>query len=199
MKELDSITKLTESFKSFPSIGEKSAERMAYALLDMDDSKVTELVKSIQEAKEKIHPCPICGLLTEDKVCTICDDENRDHSTCIILSNEKDVYSFEKLGTFHGVYHVLGGDLSSVKGITPDKLKFKELIQRIDDEKIKEIIIATNPTIEGETTALYLAKLLKDKDIKITRLAYGLPMGGALDYADELTIGKALVGRTNIK
>lgn len=199
MKELEAIERLTSAFKNFPSVGEKSAERMAYAILDMDENRVQELLTNIKDAKTRIHKCPICGLLTEDEICSVCSSTSRDHSICIVLSSEKDVYSFEELRTFKGVYHVLGGDLSSLKGITPDKLKIEELKQRITKEGIKELIIATNPTLEGETTALYLTRVLQDYDIKISRLAYGLPMGGNLDYADQLTISKALQGRTKLK
>ncbi len=199
MKELNSINKLTTSFKNFPSIGGKTAERMAFNILNMPDSQVEDLLKNIKEVKEKIHQCPNCGILTEDNVCEICTSTTRDHSTCIVLSNYKDVYNFEKMGTFKGIYHVLNGDISSLKGIKPDDLRIKELVERIDKENIKEIILATNPTIEGETTALYLARILQNKDIKITRLAYGLQMGGNLDYTDELTIQKALEGRTTLK
>ncbi len=199
MKELSSIVKLTDSFKNFSSVGSKTAERMAFNVLSMDDKTVDELIQNIKDVKEKIHPCPICGLLSEGSICPICNDEHRDHSTCIVLSSYKDVYNFEKSNTYRGTYHSLNGDLSSLKGIRPEDLRIKELLERIDKENIKEIIIATNPTIEGETTALYLAKLLEDKNIKVTRLAYGIPMGGNLEYADELTIQKAIEGRTTLK
>mgnify|MGYP002515422917 FL=1 len=199
MKELPSLNKLIDAFKSFPSIGSKTAERMAYSLLDMDEENVNNLLKAISDAKHEIHACPICGLLTEEDKCSICKDPNRDHSICIVLSDAKDVYNFEKLNNYHGVYHVLNGVISSLHGVGPDDLRIKELIKRIDDEKIKEIVIATNPTLEGETTALYIARILKDKNVKVSRLAYGLPAGGHLEYVDELTIEKALDNRTNIK
>ena len=199
MKELNTIEKLANSFSNFQSVGAKTAERMAFNVLNMPDSQVEDLIKNLKEVKEKIHQCPICGLLTEDEICSICSSAERDHSICIVLSNYKDVYSFEKLNSFNGIYHVLGGDISSLKGITPNDLKIKELIERIDKENIQELIIATNPTIEGETTALYLAKILSNKNIKITRLAYGLSIGSSFDYTDELTIQKALDGRTNLK
>lgn len=199
MKELLSLNKLIDAFKSFPSIGSKTAERMAYSLLDMDEENVNNLLKAISDAKHEIHACPICGLLTEEDKCSICKDPNRDHSICIVLSDAKDVYNFEKLNNYHGVYHVLNGVISSLHGVGPDDLRIKELIKRIDDEKIKEIVIATNPTLEGETTALYIARILKDKNVKVSRLAYGLPAGGHLEYVDELTIEKALDNRTNIK
>ena len=199
MKELNAIVKLTESFKNFSSVGSKTAERMAFNVISMDDNTVDELIKNIKEVKEKIHPCQNCGLLIEGDKCPICSSIDRDHSICIVLSHNKDVYNFEKGNTYKGTYHVLNGDLSSLKGITPSDLRINELLERIEKENIKEIIIATNPTIEGETTALYLAKILENMNIKITRLAYGIPMGGNLEYADELTIQKAIEGRTIIK
>ncbi len=199
MKELHSLNKLIDALKSFPSIGSKTAERMGYSILDMDDDEVNNLIESINSAKHDIHQCPICGLLTEDDECYICKDANRDHSVCIVLSYPKDVVNFEKLNSFHGVYHVLNGVISSLHGVGPEDLRINELTERIKKENIKEIIIATNPTLEGETTALYLARILKDYDVKVTRLAYGLPAGGQLDYVDEVTIEKALDNRTNLK
>jgi len=199
MKELLSIIKLTESFKEFPSIGEKTAERLAYSILDMDESKIDLLIENLKEVKQNIHQCKICGALTEEEICSICSSTSRDHSLCIVVSNKKDVLNFEKIKTYRGVYHVLDGDISVTKGITPDKLRINELIKRIDEENIKELILATSPTLEGETTAQYLLKILQRKDIKITRLAYGLPMGSNLDYIDDLTISKAIEGRTNLK
>jgi recombination protein RecR len=199
MKELRSLNKLIDAFKSFPSIGSKTAERMGYSLLDMDNEEVNNLLKAISEAKSEIHACPICGLLTEDEECSICKNQNRDHSVCIVLSYAKDVYNFEKLENYHGVYHVLNGVISSLHGVGPEDLRINELLERIPKEGIKEIILATNPTLEGETTALYIARILKDKNVKVTRLAYGLPAGGQLEYVDELTIEKALDNRTDIK
>lgn len=199
MKELQTLNNLIDSFKQFSSIGSKTAERMAFNLLEMDDEQVKSLLENINDAVSKIHNCPVCGLLTEEEKCSVCSDQNRTHEICIVLSQAKDVINFEKLQKYHGIYHVLGGDISSIHGIGPEDLKIKELIQRIESEHIKELIIATNPTIEGETTALYISRLLKDKDIKVTRLAYGIPAGGQLEYVDELTIEKALNNRTNIK
>jgi len=198
MKELNSLNELIEALKNFQSIGSKTAERMGYNVLDMSDDEVDAIIKAISKAKKEIHACPICGLLTEHKVCSICEDENRDHSTCIVLANAKDVIGFEKLNSYHGVYHVLGGVISSVHGIGPDDLRIKELQERITKENIKEVIVATNPTVEGETTALYLSRVLKPFNVKVSRLAYGLPAGGQLDYVDEFTISKALDGRTDL-
>jgi recombination protein RecR len=199
MKELNSLNNLVEAFKSFPSIGSKTAERMGYSVLDMSDAQVEELIEAIEKAKKEIHSCPICGLLTEDDECSICKDPNRNHEQCIVLSNAKDVYKFENIESYRGVYHVLGGLISSIHGVGPDDLKINELLARVAKENIKEVIIATNHTLEGETTALYLAKLLSQLNVKVTRLAYGLPAGGEVDYADDLTIKTALDNRTDLK
>lgn len=198
MNELKSIVDLTNAFSKFPSIGTKTAERMAYAILNMDKQSIDFLITSIENATTKIHPCPICGILTEDDKCQVCKDVNRDHSQCIVIPSSKDALLFESMN-FHGIYHVLGGEISSYHGLTPDKLKIQELIKRIEDEKIKEIIIATNPNIEGDTTALYLAKILENKDVIVSRIGFGLPVGGQLDYADSLTIKRSFDNRTSYK
>lgn len=199
MKELKSIIDLTNSFKKFPSVGSKSAERMAYALLDMDKDEIDEIINAIENVSTKVHQCPICGVLTENNICSICEDKNRNHSTCIVVSHSKDVLSFEEIGTYHGVYHVLNGEISAYHGVTPKDLRINELLDRIDKEDIKEIIIATNPNIEGDTTALYLAEILKNKDVKVSRIGFGMPIGGQLDYTDSYTLKKSLENRTSIK
>lgn len=199
MKELKSIIDLTNSFKKFPSVGSKSAERMAYALLDMDKSEIDEIINAIENISTKVHQCPICGVLTENNICSICEDKNRNHSTCIVVSHSKDVLAFEEIGTYHGVYHVLNGEISAYHGVTPKDLRISELLDRIDKEDIKEIIIATNPNIEGDTTALYLAEILKNKNVKVSRIGFGMPIGGQLDYTDSYTLKKSLENRTSIK
>ena len=199
MKELKSIIDLTNSFKKFPSVGSKSAERMAYALLDMNKDEIDEIINAIENVSTKVHQCPICGVLTENNICSICEDKNRNHSTCIVVSHSKDVLSFEEIGTYHGVYHVLNGEISAYHGVTPKDLRINELLDRIDKEDIKEIIIATNPNIEGDTTALYLAEILKNKDVKVSRIGFGMPIGGQLDYTDSYTLKKSLENRTSIK
>ena len=199
MKELKSIIDLTNSFKKFPSVGSKSAERMAYALLDMDKSEIEEIINAIENVSTKVHQCPICGVLTENNICSICEDKNRNHSTCIVVSHSKDVLAFEEIGTYRGVYHVLNGEISAYHGVTPKDLRISELLDRIDKEDIKEIIIATNPNIEGDTTALYLAEILKNKDVKVSRIGFGMPIGGQLDYTDSYTLKKSLENRTSIK
>lgn len=198
MKELKSITKLTDSFQRLPGIGHKTAEKMAYQVLEMDDQTVEYFSNSLKEVKAKIHHCPICGAYTENEICEVCSDSNRDKTKILVVSYPKDVIAFEKIGSFNGVYHVLNGVLSSVNGIGIDDLNIGSLLKRIDEEKIQEIILATNPNTEGETTALYLARILDHTNVKVTRIAYGLPLGGHLEYADALTLSKALEGRKKI-
>lgn len=198
MKELKSLTALIESFSKLPGIGKRSAEKMAHSILDMDAEDVESFSKSLSEAKSQIHKCPICGMFTEDECCEICTDTKRDSKKMIVVSYPKDVYAFEKLGSYDGKYHVLGGVLSALNGVGLDDLSIAQLLERIKNEGVSEIILATNPTTEGETTALYIAKLLEDLDVNVSRLAYGLPMGGHLEYADALTLSKALEGRKKL-
>ena len=198
MKELKSVAKLVDSFAKLPGVGHKSAEKMAYSVLEMQDEDVEMFSDALKELKRNVHHCPICGNYTEDDVCEICQDENRDKTKIIVVSYPKDVASFERLGVYNGRYHVLGGVLSAVNGVGINDLNIVDLEKRIKEDKVQEIIIATNPTTEGETTALYLAKILENKNVNVTRLAYGLPMGGHLEYADSLTLSKALEGRKKI-
>lgn len=198
MKELKSVTKLIESFSRLPGVGHKSAEKMAYSVLEMADDDVEMFSEALMELKRNVHHCPICGTYTEDDVCEICSDENRDKTKIIVVSYPKDVASFEKLGVYNGRYHVLGGVLSAVNGVGINDLNIAGLEKRIKEDGVQEIIIATNPTTEGETTALYLARILEKDNVNVTRLAYGLPMGGHLEYADSLTLSKALEGRKKI-
>ena len=198
MSDLKALIRLQESLAKLPSVGKKSAERMAYAMLEMDDEDLKEFSDAIKELKEKIHYCPVCGNITEDEECEICHDTNRDRSTLMVVSSPKDVMAFENAEGYRGLYHVLGGIISLSKGKGIEDLNIPSLLKRVDSGEIKEIIIATNPTVDGETTALYLAKLLENKGVNVTRLAYGLPMGGNLDYADALTLAKAIEGRRKI-
>lgn len=198
MKELRSISKLVNSFQRLPGIGHKTAEKMAYQVLDMKPETVEEFSNALNEIKTNIHHCPVCGAYTEDEICEICNSKTRDFKKIMVVSYAKDIISFEKIGVYDGVYHVLGGALSSVNGITIDKLNISSLFDRIKSQNVEEIIIATNPNTEGETTALYLAHILASTGVKITRLAYGLPLGGHLEYADALTLTKALEGRNKI-
>ena len=198
MDKLKSLIRLEESLSKLPSIGKKSAERMAYAMLSMNDDDLEEFSNAIKELKDKIRRCPICGNLTEDDFCEICSDKERDNSTVIVVSYPKDVIAIENSEGYHGLYHVLNGVIAPNKGIGLEDLNYKSLIARIEEGNIKEVIFATNPTLEGETTALYLAKKLSPYNLVMTRLAYGLQMGGNLDYTDSITLGRALEGRRKI-
>ena len=196
--DLKALVRLQESLAKLPSIGKKSAERMAFAMLEMEDEDLNEFADAIKELKTKIHLCPICGNITEDDECYVCKDDSRDRETILVVSSPKDVIAFENAEGYRGLYHVLGGTISISKGKGIEDLNIASLIKRVEEGKIKEVIIATNPTVDGETTALYLAKLLDNKGANVTRLAYGLPMGGNLDYADALTLAKAIEGRRKI-
>lgn len=195
MKELKSVNRLIDSFAKLPGVGYKSAEKMAYAILNMKESDVEEFSKALKNVSEKVHQCPICGSYTEEEICEICSNKERNHQQIIVVSHSKDVLAFESLNTFNGVYHVLGGAISSINGIGPENLRINELVERIKKDQVEEVIIATNPTTEGEITAMYIAHLLEKENVTVTRLAYGLPMGGHLEYADALTLNKALEGR----
>lgn len=192
------LKKLAEQFASLPGIGMKTAWRLAFYVLTMSKEDATEFANSILEAHEKIKKCEICQNFTEKPVCDICSDVTRDHTTICVVETPKDVIAFERARGFHGVYHVLHGLISPMDGIGPEQLCIKQLLQRIQDTEVHEVIMATNPTIEGEATAMYLSKLLKPLDVTITRLAYGIPVGGELEYADDMTLSKALENRNEI-
>ena len=198
MEKLPSIEQLIESFASLPGVGHKSAEKMAYSVLNMDEELIEQFADSLINVKKSVHKCPRCGSLTENDLCEICLDESRDKTSLIVVSEPKDVMSFEKIGSFKGQYHVLGGVLSALKGIGVEDLEIESLIRRIEQDNVKEVILGTNPTTEGETTALYIAKILEGKDVNVSRLAFGLPVGGHLEYADSLTLQRALEGRKRI-
>ena len=198
MKELKSIAKLIDSFQRLPGIGHKTAEKMAYQVLEMKSENIEYFADALKEVKSKIHHCPICGAYTEDEICEVCSSETRDKTKIMVVSYAKDVIAFERIGVFDGVYHVLNGVLSSINGITINDLNIASLFERIKDQKVTEVIVATNPNTEGETTALYLAHILSNSGVKVTRIAYGLPLGGHLEYADPLTLTKALEGRNKI-
>ncbi len=192
---IESLQNLAEQFSRLGGVGRKSAMRMAFSVLDMSDEEAKEFASAILDAKEKIHLCPICQNITDREICPICADIQRDRSVVCVVSDAKAVISMEKVREYRGVYHVLGGVISPMTGVTPDKLKIKELLSRIEEGEIKEVIAATNPTVEGEATAMYLSRILKPLGIKVTRLAYGVPMGSDLEYADEITLYKAIEGR----
>ena len=196
--QIEALQKLAEQFARLPGIGKKSAMRLAFSILELSDEEAQGFANTIIEAKEKVHLCPVCQSLTDKELCAVCNDLSRDRSTIMVLEDTKAVLSMEKVREYRGLYHVLHGVISPMNGVTPDKLKIKELLSRIADDDVKEIIIATNPTVEGEATAMYLSKLLKPFDIKITRLAYGIPVGSDLEYADEVTLYRAIEGRRDI-
>ena len=198
MDKLKALEKLEESLYKLPGVGKKSAERMAYSMLSFSDEDLSDIADAIKNLKADIHFCPKCGMITDKEDCYICDNPNRDKSTIMVVSFPKDVMSLEKSGSYNGLYHVLNGELSLSKGINIGDLNIASLLNRVDQEEIEEVILATNPTVDGETTSMYLAKLLEKHEIKVTRLAYGLQMGGNLDYVDPLTLSKALEGRRKV-
>jgi recombination protein RecR len=198
MKELKPLLKLMESFHQLPGIGMKTAERLAHAVLTMSDDDVETLTEALKQVKSSIASCAQCGLLTDTQPCEICQS-NRPNDVLVVISYPRDVYAFERLDNPTFRYHVLGGVLSASKGFKADDLTIDALIQRIKKQTIKEIILATNPTLEGETTAQYIAALVQKLPVQVTRLGYGLPMGSQVDYADALTLSRALSGRTKIK
>lgn len=198
MKELQAIQSLTDSFHKLPGVGPRSAERMAYAVLAMSEEDKLAFIDAIAKVKDEIHPCPICGLYAEGELCDICGDPNRDHGTICVVSNEKDALAIEKMESYKGVYHVLGGLLNASKGISMGDLRIDSLLSRVKEGGVKEVILALSATLEGETTSLFLAKLLEKENVLVTRLGYGLPMGASLDYADSLTLGKAFEGRKKL-
>lgn len=185
---------LVESLRKLPGVGNKTAERYAFEVLDWSEEQLDAFILSFQEIKDGIRICEICGNLAEDDICLVCEDSTRDHDIICVVQSPRDVIAMEKTREYNGVYHVLNGVISTSKGILPDDINIHSLLERIN-EHTKEIILATNPTVEGETTALYLSKLLEKYDVNVTRIAHGLPMGGHLDYADELTLIKAMEGR----
>ncbi len=179
-----------------PGIGLKSAQRLAYAVISRSDEEVERFANALLSAKRDIHFCPCCQNLTELDLCPICADSQRDHSLVCVVEGPKDVSALERTGEYQGLYHVLHGLISPIDGITPDKLRIRELLARLKGGEVQEVIMATNPTVEGDATAMYLAQLLEPLGIKVTRLAFGLPVGGTLEYADEVTLFRALENRT---
>lgn len=192
------IEELINEFSGLPGIGEKTAQRLAYYILDLDEINVKKLSDSIINAKLNTKRCSICCNFTDGDPCSICSDLNRDSSTICIVEYPKDVLAMERTGAYHGLYHVLHGTIRPLRGVSPDDLTISELIKRLSNPEIKEIIVATNPTTDGDTTAMYLKRLLSPLGIKTTRIAYGIPVGGDLQYYDEVTISTALNNRQEI-
>ena len=195
---IESLQRLAEQFGRLQGVGKKSAARMAFSVIEMSEEDAAAFASAILEAKQKIHECPICGNLTDEALCAVCDDETRDRSVICVVEDVRTLMSIEKVREFKGVYHVLHGVISPVNGITPDKIRFRELIERAGQDGVEEVIIATNPTPDGEVTAMYISKYLKPLGIKVTRLAYGVPVGSDLEYADEVTLGRAIEGRRDV-
>lgn len=193
-----SMNKLISELSKLPTIGPKTAQRLAFYILKTPYEDVKRLADVVIEVKKKIRNCSICYNITEDDPCAICQDIKRDKKIICVVEQASDIIAMEKTKEYKGVYHVLGGAISPLEGITPEQLRIKELLKRIKDNQIEEIIIATNPNVEGEATSLYLTKLIKPLGLKLTRIAYGVPVGGDLEYADEVTLAKALEGRTQI-
>ena len=192
------LERLINNFQKLSGVGRKGATRMAYQILSMDKADAQEFSDAILAVHSQIHRCPVCQNFTEKDVCKICDSQNRDKSVICIVESPRDVTTFEKTREYKGTYHVLHGLISPLDGIGVDQLTVKELLSRLNDDTVKEVIMATNPTVEGEATAMYLSRLIKPLDIKVTRLAYGLPVGSSLEFADEVTLFRALKGRTEI-
>ncbi len=189
------LARLTEQFARLPGIGEKTAQRLAFHLLSVPTEEAEEFAQTILDAKHSIRTCPICQNLTDQEPCPICDDEQRDHGLICVVAEPKDVIAMERAREFRGVYHVLHGVISPLNHLGPDDIRVKELLQRVSEGGVREVIMATNPDTEGEATAMYLSRLLRPMEIKVTRLAYGIPVGSQLEYADEVTLLRALEGR----
>lgn len=195
---LESLQRLVEQFGQLDGVGRKSASRMAFSVLEMSPEDAQAFSDAILEAKRRIHLCPICQNLTDRELCPVCEDDTRDRGLICVVSDVRTVMAMEKVREYRGVYHVLHGVISPMNGITPEQLKVKELLARINGGSVRELIIATNPTVEGETTAMYLSHLVKPLGIKVTRLAYGIPVGADLEYADEATLYRAIQGRRDV-
>lgn len=193
---VEALTTLVEQFMKIPSVGRKTAQRMAFHVLNISKQEAEDFAQAILDAHEKIKKCTICFNLSQDDVCFVCKNSSRDRGIICVVEDPRDVIAIERTREFSGVYHVLHGVISPMNAIGPEQLTIKELISRTTDEKVKEVIMATNPTVEGDTTAMYIAKLLKPFEVKVTRLAYGIPVGAELEYADDVTLMRALEGRT---
>lgn len=192
------ISKLIDSFMKLPGIGPKTAQRLAFHTLDMKEDDVVQFAKALVDVKRELTYCSVCGHITETDPCYICEDKQRDRSVICVVEDDKDVIAMEKMREYKGLYHVLHGSISPMDGIGPEDINIPTLIDRLKDEEVKEIILAMNPNLEGESTAMYISRLVKPIGIKVTRLAQGLSVGGDLEYADEVTLSKAIAGRTEM-
>ncbi|AVQ31309.1 MULTISPECIES: recombination mediator RecR [Fusobacterium] len=193
-----SLERLIDEFNKLPGIGRKSATRLAFHILEMSEEQVEKFSEAMKEVKKTIKKCPVCGDFCENDLCNICADETRDKEIVCVVEDSRDIISFEKTGKYNGTYHVLNGKIAPLNGMTPDKLNIKSLLERVAATDISEVILALNPDLEGETTSLYLTKLLKPFGVKITKIASGIPIGGNIEFADTATISKALDGRHEV-
>lgn len=194
----NSLEKLIDQFNKLPGIGKKTAYRLAFAVLEMEKEEVERFANTLNEVKLKVKKCKVCGNFSEEDICDICENNERNQNMICIVEDAKDVIAMERAGSYNGVYHVLHGKIAPLSGMGIEELNIKSLLQRVAEREIKEVILALNPDLEGETTALYISKLLKNFDIKISKLASGIPMGGNLEYSDIATIARALEGRTEV-
>ena len=192
------LNRLISELSKLPGIGGKTAQRLAFHILSLSESEANDLANAISDAKRTMHYCSVCGNLTDKETCDICTDTSRDRSTICVVESPRDVLAMERVREYSGLYHVLNGAISPMDGIGPEDINLRSLIVRLQSDDIKELILATNPTIEGEATAMYIAKLVKPAGIKVTRIAHGLPVGGDLEYADEVTLQKAMEGRREL-
>ena len=193
-----SMNRLIQELSRLPGIGQKSAQRLAFFLVNQPRQNVEALSQAILEAKEHVRSCKICCTMTEEEICPICADPSRDHTQIMVVEDARDMAAYEKTRQYHGVYHILQGVISPLSGVEPKDIRIKELLERLRDDNVKEVILATNPTVEGETTALYISRLLKPIGIRVSRIANGVPVGGDLEYIDEVTLTRALEGRISL-
>ena len=189
------LQNLADQFARLPGVGSKTAQRLAFHVLSLPDGEAEEFANAILEAKKQVHTCPVCQNLTDRELCPICDDDSRDHSVVCVVADPKDVIAMERSREYRGVYHVLHGVISPLNHVTQDDIRIRELLKRVSQGEIKEVIMATNPDTEGEATAMYISRLLRPMEVKVTRLAYGMSVGSQLEYADEVTLLRALEGR----
>lgn len=192
------LSRLIEQFERLPGIGHKTAMRLAYYVLRLPQAEAQKFADAISDAHKKIKYCSVCCNLTDREICSVCSDETRDKTQICVVEDPRDVMALERTREFHALYHVLHGTISPINGVTPDMIHIKELLERLKSGGVKEVIMATNPTVEGEATAMYISKLIKPLGVRVTRLAYGIPVGGDLEYADEVTLSRALEGRSDM-
>lgn len=198
VNNIASLNELIAQFERLPGIGKKTAQRLAFSILEQPPERAEKFAEALVNARKKIHFCKVCQSFTDREVCAVCDDGERDRTVICVVADPKDVIAFERTREYNGVYHVLHGVISPLDGIGPEQLRIKELMSRLASGEVKELIMATNPTVDGEATASYISRLVKPMGIKVTRLAYGIPVGGDLEYADEFTLARALEGRNEI-